>query len=588
MSPPNSESRAEAHAARGLLVLAAVTVCVLQVRAAWVSEDAFITLRTVDNFVNGLGLRWNPAERVQSYTHPLWMFLLAVPYAITREPYFTTLALSLLCSFATVAVLTYRLRDRPACGVIALSVLGASQAFGDYSTSGLENPLTHLLLAISVTSWLAPAGGATTRSWAGDEPRRLLTTVAVCAGLAAFNRLDTILLHLPMVAVAAVTVWRQYGLRVALRPLVMAFTPLALWEVFSLVYYGFLFPNTAYAKLNTGVEQALLWRSGFIYLGDFVSREPLSVVALLAACVLTALGPSRRAIWPLLGVVIYVLYVARVGGDFMATRFLSGPVVVVASVLGFASGFAGRPGRVAAVVVALVAFASPLSRLPLGRDYGRGEDARERFHGIADERAYYYPQLGLLRYPVGNYRKHGWWQDGVALRRDHRPEDPPPVGINVGILGYAVGPDVHIVDKLALTDPMLARLPIPDPEHFRVGHFERLIPHGYLRAVQRGPQRLEDPDLRQVYIALHEVVTGKLFSATRWDAIFGFAVNRYDPLIGRYVARESRARAQRRAQRALAEPLGSPATAPSGRGLVDGSEDNENAADGDQNRRSQE
>ena len=41
---------------------------VVLVRSAWVSEDAYITLRTVDNFVNGYGLRWNVSERVQTYT----------------------------------------------------------------------------------------------------------------------------------------------------------------------------------------------------------------------------------------------------------------------------------------------------------------------------------------------------------------------------------------------------------------------------------------------------------------------------------------------------------------------------------------
>ena len=32
---------------------------------AWVSEDAYITLRVIDNFFNGYGLRWNINERVQ-------------------------------------------------------------------------------------------------------------------------------------------------------------------------------------------------------------------------------------------------------------------------------------------------------------------------------------------------------------------------------------------------------------------------------------------------------------------------------------------------------------------------------------------
>ena len=62
------------------------------VRTAWMCDDAYITLRTVDNFVSGFGPRWNVGERVQAYTHPLWMFMLALPYYFTREAYFTPLA----------------------------------------------------------------------------------------------------------------------------------------------------------------------------------------------------------------------------------------------------------------------------------------------------------------------------------------------------------------------------------------------------------------------------------------------------------------------------------------------------------------
>jgi arabinofuranosyltransferase len=48
---------------------------------AWLCDDAYITFRTVDNFIHGYGLTWNVAERVQAYTHPLWMLLLSGVYA---------------------------------------------------------------------------------------------------------------------------------------------------------------------------------------------------------------------------------------------------------------------------------------------------------------------------------------------------------------------------------------------------------------------------------------------------------------------------------------------------------------------------
>jgi hypothetical protein len=87
------------------VVLAAVAgFAVVATMNAWLSDDAYITLRTVDNFVHGFGMRWNVGERVQAYTHPLWFFLLSGPYAISENPYVTTLAVSLCVSIAAVLI----------------------------------------------------------------------------------------------------------------------------------------------------------------------------------------------------------------------------------------------------------------------------------------------------------------------------------------------------------------------------------------------------------------------------------------------------------------------------------------------------
>jgi len=55
--------------------------------------------------VLGLWLAWNVGERVQAYTHPLWMFVISAGVYFTHEFYFTSLALSILVSLAAAAVL---------------------------------------------------------------------------------------------------------------------------------------------------------------------------------------------------------------------------------------------------------------------------------------------------------------------------------------------------------------------------------------------------------------------------------------------------------------------------------------------------
>ena len=57
------------------------------VHAAWVCDDAFITARVVDNCLSLRGLRWNPAERVQAFTHSLWLFAMLIARSLFDDAY---------------------------------------------------------------------------------------------------------------------------------------------------------------------------------------------------------------------------------------------------------------------------------------------------------------------------------------------------------------------------------------------------------------------------------------------------------------------------------------------------------------------
>jgi arabinofuranosyltransferase len=74
------------------------------VQTAWVCDDAFISFRVVDNFVNGFGLRWNTFERVQAYTNPLWTLLHIPIYYFWRDIYLLTLVLSFLSTIGAVTL----------------------------------------------------------------------------------------------------------------------------------------------------------------------------------------------------------------------------------------------------------------------------------------------------------------------------------------------------------------------------------------------------------------------------------------------------------------------------------------------------
>jgi arabinofuranosyltransferase len=79
---------------------------------AWASEDAYISFRTVENFTAGYGLTWNPGERVQAFTHPLWVLLMSVAHGVTSEVYLTSIVLSYALLVGMLLLLWRRLGDK--------------------------------------------------------------------------------------------------------------------------------------------------------------------------------------------------------------------------------------------------------------------------------------------------------------------------------------------------------------------------------------------------------------------------------------------------------------------------------------------
>jgi arabinofuranosyltransferase len=528
---------------RLLVFLAAALYVVVLVRTAWLCEDSYIALRTVDNFVSGRGLTWNVVERVQTFTCPLWVLLVSAVYYFTREPFYTTIGVSLGCSLATVGVLTWHGLRRGAPVILALVILACSKAFADFSTSGLENPLTHLLLAAFLAVYVAVERPGLCR----------LGMLALLASLTAVNRLDTILFFAPPLALVW---WQHRGWR-AIAVTMLGFSPLAAWLGFAIFYYGFAFPNTAYAKLSAGIPAASLALQGFYYYVNSLAQDPVTLpcigMALLTALATVArpvalvssgrrvLGielfqtaDSPRYLAVALGILLYMAYIVRIGGDFMSGRFFAAPLLASCAIL--CSAPARWPRWLSAglsAAVLLMGAWPDQGNLRSGADYGRPFVVEDVFHlhGVADERAFYYPGCGLLRTPGDNAYPFALLRQWGLQDRACAAQNPVVVCGNIGIRCFYGGPDVYYVDPLALSDALLARLPACDPEHCRIGHFERAMPNGYLETLTSGENRLEDPRLNVYYDRLRTVIRGDLFDRQRLREVVRMAKGRYRCLL---------------------------------------------------------
>ena len=90
----------------------------------------------------------------------------------------------------------------------------------------------------------------------------------------------------------------------------------------------------------------------------------------------------------------------------------------------------------------------------------------------------------------------------------------------VGLRGLQVGPRNAVVDTCGLVDPFLARLPVAEGP-WRIGHFERAVPQGYVESVRRGRNELVDPDLRRLYDRIALLTSAPLGAPGRMRAILG-------------------------------------------------------------------
>ena len=508
------------------ILLALLAFTLLFLRTAWVGDDAYITLRTVDNFVSGFGLTWNVAERIQSYTHPLWMFLLTLIYLPTRDAYLTDLLASFLASFLTF----WLVARRDAFAALGVLTLLLSKSFMDYSASGLENPLTHLLLVLFFIAFIEKK----------SSPFRL----AIIASLIALNRQDAILFVFPALALLVpqnlfcdanrkinLPGTARQGRCAVLGDLLLGFLPLLLWEAFSLFYYGFPFPNTYYAKLGAGIPKAELFAQGLTYFLDSLQRDPLTITVIATGIIVAIWRGQIRERLIAIGSLIYLAYVVYIGGDFMSGRFLTSSLLISVLLLMRLLRDLTPRWKYAAIgaVVLLGIFATPPNFI-LTFNQPRFTE-QDLVTGINDERAYYYPISGLMNYRPGKqipFASEGWVEHGYALRESGKSVVDEK---NVGFIGYFAGPAVHIVDRYALADPLLARLPAASVEKWRIGHFERDIPAGYIQSLRTGVNQIQNPNLAEYYEALALITRGPLFSRARLVAIWKMNTGQFDYLL---------------------------------------------------------
>jgi hypothetical protein len=426
-------------AGRGLtrlwpIVAAALAVAMALSFGACTQDDAFISFRYAENLLLGHGLVFNPGERVEGYSNPLWTLLMAGVMGVGLDPVLGSILLGVL-SLGALLLLTARLLPAEWAGPAALLLLAGDASLAAEAVEGLETTF-HTALIV---------GGAVLLKGEVERARPHLLSGLVL-GLVAISRPEGALVFIALhggLFLHAASSGERGSAKARLRASALGAIPFALliglhlaWR---LGYYGEWLPNTFHAKVGGGGHAIL---RGLTYVGRHAITHPLLWLSALGGLLVA----PRRAAWSAFACLtaLHVAYVVVVGGDFKPTgRFLIPILPFLATSAGLLYERVltdARPRlRVAATLLWL---AGLLPYLPLHR--AASAQAAERHANLEARRT------------VGEWLAAALPRDAVLAIH------------SAGVIPYYAG--LPTLDMWGLTDAHIARVEVPSQGRGLAGH----------------------------------------------------------------------------------------------------------------------
>jgi len=401
--------------------------------------------------------------------------------------------------------------------ILACSILAFSRAFIDYSTSGLENPLSHFIIILFFIKFFQS-------SEIKDDKHLLLLSLIASFGL--INRMDLFLVFLPPLLIELLNFGNFKGIKYIL----LGQLPFIFWELFSLIYYGYFVPNTAFAKLAHGISRLVILNQGLTYFYNSIINDPLTILVIILGIIIPFLtnGKKRKSLAISASIFLYVIYTFWIGGDFMSGRFFSVPLIMSCiSLLNAIPEFSNEQVQFLIGIILILGLSLPFNTLSLDIKEYTFNDNR-----IDDERMYFFPGMSLItRYRNQMQPDFKWKDQGIDYRDS---------GIRVthawaiGMFGYYCGPKIHIIDGFSLADPLLSHLKTNNPnELLKIGHVFKDLPEGYRESLANGVNLITDPGIHEYYDKVMIITRGKFsnFTWERFNTILKMNLGQYDYLI---------------------------------------------------------
>ncbi len=301
-----------------LLVLPAVALFIwIAVSLDFTQDDAYISYRYVQNYLNGHGLVYNIGERIEGFTNFGWVVYLlmwgswGLKFVLVSK--ITGYVLGALIVIVSYLIAKEVLGEKGKWYALLVAYLvGINQSVAYWSPAGLETAAFSVSVGLVILWWIRRSWllifGMVLAVWLRPEGAVVCGVLLIAEGIVE-RRLPRFSLYATMAA------------------LVLSLPMVG----FKLGYYHGILPNPFYAKTSFHVDQLA---NGWEYTWQFLQHYGFYGVGLVVGGILLymkRLSLSQQKVWWL--VVGYMVYITLIGGDVLKVHRFYVPMVGVSALL---------------------------------------------------------------------------------------------------------------------------------------------------------------------------------------------------------------------------------------------------------------
>ncbi len=425
----------------------------------FIQDDAFISFRYIKNFVEGNGLVFNIGERVEGYTNLLWVLilsgLLSVNIGIENASQVLSVLFGVVVLFATyklsesmriddsAEVKKERKSDKNITegyfDLIPPIMLVVTASFIFWSVSGMESTMFISFCLIGIYFYARTNGKD-----AFDYKYPLFFLLATLTRPEGIYFFGLVILHKLFYSFFnnKESFLKDFFSLNSIKTYLVYIIPVAIYFAVRYSYYGYLFPNTYYAK--TGFSSAYL-NAGIDYLTNFLSSYMLYGAMLILPLLLLKRKEFRFEVTLFYLIIFaFLAYVVSVGGDVLKQNRFFLPILPLIYIL-FAKFLTSKYLSMKMKSGQGIAFSVVASIVAIVCFYYYSSQKDKLVSDIASEN-------GL----VDKMKVTGTWF-GNKQKELGRPMTL--AATTIGAVSYFAGSQVNVIDLLGLTDKEIAHNP---------------------------------------------------------------------------------------------------------------------------------